>query len=144
MSPIKHEPIRSTMAILVFVLVASTIVQAKEPQNNANGNNQPLAGLDRMLKQANGVKVDAIVDNKLASNVTNALNDMAMNLRKMFAENRRLNQQVQELVTRVQNATGVNATNTFGNLQQQASNFSNLANNLNLQSMSTMLPRFNI
>lgn len=132
----------STILIVVAIAVAAATVLAKEAQNNANNNNQPLSGLDRMLKQANGVKVDAIVDNKLAQNVTNALNEMAMNLRKMISENRRLNQQVQELVNRVQNATGVNATSTFGNLQQQASNFSNMANSLNLQSMSTMLPRF--
>ena len=138
MSTSKGESIYFIAVILSCALIATTLIQAKETQQN----NQPLAGLDRMLKQANGVKVDAIVDNKLATNVTNALNEMAMNLRKMFAENRRLNQQVQELVNRVQNATGVNATNTFGNLQQQASNFSNMANNLNLQSMSTLMPRF--
>ena len=141
MSPFRGK-IYSFVVFLSIAMIAIANIQAREAQNNAN-NNQPLAGLDRMLKQANGVKVDAMVDNKLAANVTNALSEMALNLRKMFVENRRLSQQVQELINRVQNATGVNATNTIANMQQQASNFSGLANNLNLRSLSTMMPRFN-
>lgn len=101
--------ISSSVTLQVVFLTTSLLIVGyawtKETQPQA----QPLAGLDKMLKQANGVKLDAIIDNKLASNVTNALNDMAQNLRKMFIENRRLTMQVQELVNRVQNATGVNA-----------------------------------
>jgi hypothetical protein len=142
MHTIKLRPVYMTVAILVLVLVVTAANQGKESQNNAN--NQPLSGLDKMLRQANGLKIDAIVDNKIASNVTNALTEMANNLRKMMMENRRLNQQVQELVIRFQNVTGANATSSLGNLQQQASNFSNLANNLNMRNMSALMPRFNI
>lgn len=131
------------VTVVLVLLCCNQVSQAKEAANkNSNQGQQqaPLGNLDNMLKQANGVKVDAIMDSKMASNVTNALNDMAMNLRKMFMENRRLSNQVQEVLQRVQNATGVNATNAIGNAQQQAANFS--SGNLNLTNLSTLMPRF--
>lgn len=118
---------------------------AKEPSGN-NGpqqpqQQQPLAALDKILKQANGVRVDAIVDNKLASNVTNALNEMALNLRKLFMENRRLTSQVQEVIQQVQNVTGVNATSAIKTMQQQTANMSTFnTSNINL---GNLMPRFN-
>lgn len=132
----------------LVVLLADTSSSAKE----SNNNNQPLAGLEKVLKQVSSVKAESIVDNKMANNVTSTLNEMAMNLRRMFVENRRLNQQVQELVTRVQNTTGLNATSTIGSLQQQTPNLSSLSNSLgnmnmnslNLTNLSTLMPRFNV
>ena len=124
------------ISLLASLLAVSVLlVEIVKTDEVRAGNQQPLAELDKMLKQANGVKVDAIVDNKLASNVTKVLNDMATNLRKMFVENRRLNVQVQDLFSRVQNATGVNATNTFGSIQQQASNISALTGHMNVSSL---------
>lgn len=83
------------------------------------------------------------MDNKLIGNVTNTLNDMAMNLRKMFAENRRLSSQVQDVIQRVQNVTGV-TNNTMKAIQQQALTNGNQANySLNNLNISSLLPRFN-
>lgn len=122
-------------------------VQAKDSKtgsvNQAAGQQQPLAGFDKILGQASVVRMDTFTDNRMTSNLTNALNEMALNLRKIVVENRRLNTQVQELMSRVQNSTGINATSTIGNLQQQAANLPNLANSpMNLQSLSTLMPRF--
>jgi len=118
-----------TRIALMFILLAITknLVNAKD----SSSDQQPLTNLDGVLKQANGLKVDSIVDGKLASNVTNTLNEMALNLRKMFVENRRLSSQVQDVLQRMQNVTGINATNTISKIQQQASNVSSL-NNVNL------------
>jgi len=101
---------------------ANQIAQAKElkpANNNQAQNQQPLAGLDRILGQAQSFRMDSLpmIDTRVASNVTNVLNDMALNLRKIVMENQRLSTQVQELLNRVQNSTGFNATNTLGNLQ---------------------------
>lgn len=113
-------------SVLLLVLLSSDLSASAKDANQ--GGNPPLGNLDKVMQQANGMKFDAITDSKLASNVTNALNEMAMNLRRMFAENRRLTAQVQDVLQRVQNVTGVNATTTVGSLQQQASNMSNLSN----------------
>lgn len=112
---------------LAFISIGLVCV-AKE--STGNSQQQPLANLDKILRQTNGVQIDAIMDNKLATNVTNALSDMASNLRKMFAENRRLSVQVQDVLNRVQNATGVNATKTISSLQQ--ANVTSLSSQLNL------------
>ena len=141
-------PITIGAFLLAGALLSSVDLAWTKEAQGANQQVQPLANLDKMLRQANGVKVDAIVDNKLASNVTNALNDMAQNLRKMFVENRRLTMQVQDLIGRVQNVTGVNATNALGTIQQQAANMSNASsfgglNGLNGQmNMGSLLQRF--
>lgn len=116
--------------LAVLILVAS-FNQAKETKNE-----QPLANLDKIMRQANGVKLDSVMDPKLTSNVTNTLNEMAMNLRKMFMENRRLSSQVQDVLQRMQNATGVNVTNSMNNLQQQATSMN--ASNINL---NNLIPR---
>lgn len=118
---------------VIFALALSSVglqalLAAKEP--TGNNQQQPLANLDKILRQANGVQMDAIMDNRLAANVSNALNDMALNLRKLFTENRKLSMQVQDVLNRVQNATGVNATKTLSNLQQ--ANVTSLSNQLNL------------
>lgn len=114
---------------------------------SANSAQQPLANFDKIMQQVNGVKLDGIVDGRMTSNVTNALNEMTLNLRKMVAENRRLQAQMQELLNRVQNATGVNAT-AVNNLQQQAATVTNLTNpngpQMNLQTLSTLMPRFSM
>lgn len=117
--------IMQTIIFAASIFIAG-VVMSKESQVANQQQAQPLANFDKILKQASGVKVDAIVDNKLASNVTNALNDMAQNLRKMLVENRRLSMQVQDLMSRVQNVTGVNATNTISAIQQQATNMSSV------------------
>lgn len=137
--------VTSIQVIQIAVLTSSiffiSFVWSKEAQGT-NQQVQPLAGLDKMLKQANGVKLDAIVDNKLATNVTSALNDMAQNLGKIFIENRRLNMQVQDLISRVQNATGINAASTLGAIRQQATNMSSihgLGGNANLSSLMQRL-----
>lgn len=122
------------------VLIGSLQVnQAKEAGSQSN---QPLGALDKVLKQASTIRMDSVVDNKLASNMTNTLNEMAMNLRKMFMENRRLSSQVQEVMTRVQNVSGINATNTISNLQQQAPNITSLANMANSMNLTNTLARF--
>lgn len=139
-----------TSALLTLLLVSSSLrrdVDAKEAGNRQqtnNNNNQPLANLDKVLKQANGIKVDAIMDPKLASNVTNALNEMAINLRKMLTENRRLSSQIQEVVQRVGNATGVNATTAMNGMQQQTSNLTGLVNTANLNSLTSLMSRFQV
>lgn len=119
--------------LLLVLLVTCHQAEAKENSNNQQ-QEQPLANLDKVIRQANGIKIDPLMDSKLASNVTNTLNDMAMNLRKMFMENRRLSSQVQDVIKRMQNATGVNATSTVNSFQQQATNLTSL-NNLNLNNV---------
>lgn len=117
--------------LLLALLITCQCIEAKENSNNQQ-QEQPLANLDKVIRQANGIKIDSLMDSKLASNVTNTLNEMAMNLRKMFMENRRLSSQVQDVIKRMQNATGVNATSTVNSFQQQATNLSSLSNlNLN-------------
>lgn len=124
-------------AVLLLLLIASSHdIEAKEAASQTAGQ-QPLGQLEKVLKQTNGIKMDAIMDQKLASNVTNALNEMALNLRKMFVENRRLTSQVQDVLQRLQNTTGVNATSTFNTIQQQAANPAVINNITNLSSMAS-------
>lgn len=126
------------MLCLVLVSLGAQMEAAKEAANQ----NQPLANMDKVLKQVSNVRMDSVVDNRLASNMTSTLNEMAMNLRKMFMENRRLSGQIQEVMTRVQNVSGINATSTISNLQQQAPNISSLTNMANNMNLSSTLARF--
>lgn len=119
------------LLIVSLLLIASIIQASSGAKEGASNQQQPLANLDKVLRQTNGVQIDAIVDNKIASNMTTMLSDMASNLRKMFMENRRLSMQVQDVLNRVQNATGVNATKALSSIQQQGTNATNLGN-LNL------------
>lgn len=129
--------ISELILLLVFFTSNQPNINAKEA-----GNQQPLSQLDKILKQTNNVRVDSVVDSKLASNVTQTLNEMAMNLRKMFMENRRLSNQVQDVLQRMQNVTGVNATNTISSIQQQAPNVTSLTNQLNNINLSSVASRF--
>lgn len=141
----KFAPILITLFLVTSALLSFVDLVLTREASGANQQVQPLANLDKVLKQASGVKVDAIVDNKLAANVTNALNDMAQNLRKMFVENKRLTMQVQDLMGRVQNVTGVNSTNALGAIQQQAANMSNvgaLSGLNNPANLGSLLSRF--
>ena len=131
-------------AVVLFIWLfssANSQTEAKDENKQPSSNNQPLANLDKVLRQTNNVANEALANTKLVSNMTNALNDMAAKLRKMFAENRRLNTQIQSLVTRVQNSTGLNTTTTSLNntIQQQAANLSSLAKSIN---MTNLIPRF--
>lgn len=128
-------------AALIFVYLNNSgqALAKRDTNQTGNGPQQPLANLDKILSQFSGAKVDPIVDNKLAANVTNVLNEMATSLSKMFMENRRLTSQLEETMRRVQNATGMNATNAIGSIQQQMANMSSLGANINL---STLVPRF--
>lgn len=128
-----------TESLLILLLVTSS--EQSQAKESPGVQQQPLAQLDKVIRQANGIKVDSIVDSKLASNVTNTLNEMALNLRKMFMENKRLSNQVQDVLQRMQNATGVNATSTINGLQQQASNMSSMSN-LNNLNVNNMMARF--
>lgn len=124
-----HRSMVPEVVLLLVLLTTCQNVRAKENTNNQQ-QQQPLASLDKVVRQANGIRLDSLMDNKLASNVSITLNEMAMSLRKMFMENRRLSSQVQDVLLRVQNATGVNATSTINNLQ--ATNISSLSDmNLN-------------
>lgn len=128
-----------TELLLLLTLLTSNHadVEAKGPSTTP----QPLASLDKMLSQVNGVKVDAIMDPKVTSNVTNLLNEMAMNMRKVLFENRRISSQVQDVLHRVQNATGVNATTAINNMQQPLANASNLTN---MNNLNNVLSRFQV
>lgn len=126
-----------TACLLVLLLAGKTDCSPATGDNSA-----PLANMDKVMKVASNVKFDSITDPKLASNVTNALNEMANNLRKMFMENRRLSAQVQDVLQRVQNATnstGTNATATVANIQKQANQ--NMPNMTNLN-LNNLMPRF--
>lgn len=133
---ISSSPVGVLIVLCAALIASSAECYAKE--TNQNAGNQPLANVDKIMKQANNMRMDSLVDSKLASNMTNTLNDMAMNLRKMFMENRRLSSQIQEVMSRVQNATGVNATSAMNNLQQQASNMTNMTNLQNLPNLPTL------
>lgn len=98
------------------VAVKPSVARQHNQTNSVDSRQQPLANLDKVLKQASEVKVDAIADPKLTANLTNMFSEMANNMRKMLMENKRLQVQVQETLARVQNTTGFNATA----LQQQA------------------------
>lgn len=124
----------SSVVLLYLIFACNWQVDAKE------SNQQPLGNLDKVLQQVNGTQMtETLMDAKLASNMTNALNEMAMNLRKMFAENRRLTVQVQDVIQRVQNATGVNSTTALGKANQQA-----LLNLSNPNSINNLLSRFQV
>lgn len=122
---------------LLLVLYLTGNLNEISAKENQSANNDQLSNLSQLLKQTNGVKVDALMDNKLLSNVSSTLNDMAANLRKMFAENRRLSSQVQDVLQRVQNVTAVN-NNTLKAFQQQAANSS-----LGGFNLTNIMPRFN-
>lgn len=129
--------ISEILLLLVFFTSNQSNAGAKEATNQ-----QPLSQLDKILKQTNSGRVDSVVDSKLASNVTQTLNEMAMNLRKMFMENRRLSNQVQDVLQRMQNVTGVNATNTISSVQQQNLNVTSLTNQLSNVNLSSVASRF--
>lgn len=133
--------ISEILLLLVFFSSNQSDVGAKEATSS---NQQPLSQLDKILKQTNNIRVDSVMDSKLTSNVTQTLNEMAMNLRKMFMENRRLSNQVQDVLQRMQNATGVNATNTINSLQQQTPNVTSLTNQLNNINLNNLTSRFQI
>lgn len=104
---------------------------------------QPLANLDKVIKQASEVKMDAITDPKLTSNLTSVFNEMANNMRKMFMENKRLQMQVQETLVKVQNATGINATTIQSQMTNQTDarvRFNNLLNSVD----PSVITRFNV
>lgn len=118
--------------------IRSQTEAAAPPQKDNQKKNEPLSNVNEALKQASSIKVDQVMGEKMMANMSIVLNEMAANLRKMFAENKRLNNQVQEVLQRVQNVTGVNATSTIKNLQQQSTANMTYLNSLNL---STLMPR---
>ena len=129
-------------ALLLLCLTLNSIESAKGlPQTGSGNSQQPLSNLDKIVRQTNGLRIDSILDNKMASNVTSTLNEMAMNLRKMILENRRLSSQVQEVLVRVQNVTGLNATSAVSNLQQQASSVPNISNPMGQFNVSSLMSR---
>lgn len=135
--------LRSAIPEVVLLMLLLTVFHYTTAKENTNNQPQPLENLDKVIRQANGMKFDSMMDSKLASNVSTTLNEMAMNLRKMFMENRRLSSQVQDVLKRMQNATGVNATSAINNFQQQT-NLTSLNNlsNLSNTNLSSVLSRF--
>lgn len=113
--------------------------EEQQQQQSKDNRNQPLSNLNHLLKQNNNIKLDTIVNDKMVSNMTIAFNEMALNFGKMLGENKRLSNQIQEVVQRVQNVTGVNANSTIKNIQQQANN-----SNMSLASfnLNNLIPRF--
>lgn len=125
--------------ILIITLASRGTISAKENNNSKQQQQQqqPLAGVDKMFRQVNGNLSQ--FDSVAMSNMTNVLNEMAANLRKMFSENKKIQQQMQEVLNRVSNNTGINATNAMTNIQQQAANVP--MNITSVGSFSNLLPR---
>lgn len=128
--------------ILIITLASRGIISAKESNNSKQQQQQPLASVDKMIRQASGNlgQVNAAIDEKTVNNMTSVLNEMAANLRKMFMENKKMQQQMQEVLTRVSNGTGINATSVMTTMQQQAANAP--MNLTSISSISNLLPRF--
>lgn len=122
-----------TEVILVITLASRGIASSKDQ-------NQPLSNAEKMLRDMNLTRV--MSDPKEVNNMTNMLSDMAANMRKMFAENKKMQQQMQEILTRVSNTTGINATGMASTVQQRTESVP-----LNLTSitgsLSNMLPKTN-
>lgn len=122
--------------IVLLVLGASSALAywAAPPSTAA-----PLANLDKLLRQTNSqVRIESLMDSKMANNMTSILNDMVMSMNKMVLENKRLSTQVQEVLNRVQNSTGVNGTTTLTKLQQQAPSMTSNLNDLGLSNFSNL------
>lgn len=128
--------------ILIITLASRGTISAKESNNPKQQQQQPLANVDKIIRQASGNlgQLDSVIDPKAVSNMTNVLNEMAANLRKMFSENKKIQQQMQEVLNRVSNTTGINATNAMTTMQQQAANIP--MNLTSIGSFSNLLPRF--
>lgn len=124
--------------LITFILSLYLLVEAKDNRAQSNDNkNQPLGNLDKLLRQSNApMRIDNLMDNKLATNITNMLSEMALNMNKMVLENKRLTSQLQEVITRVQNSTGINGTNAITKLQQQAPNITTSLNDISLNNLN--------
>lgn len=129
----------AALSIMILTALASCDSYAKPETNN-----QPLANIDKLIRQANGtVKLDNLLDPKLAANITSVFNEISLNLNKMMVENKRLSSQIQEVVQRVQNSTNLNATAAFVNkVQQQYPNTPSFnPMNTSLTNINDMIPK---
>lgn len=129
--------------LLLFLFISSgrREIHAKENQgDNKQQNQQPLANIDKLLRQNNGLRLDSFTDGPMASSLSKAFTESLSGFRRIF-EDKKVVAQFQENVQRVQNTTGVNATNLITNLQKQASssNLTNLTNNVNLTNIASRL-----
>lgn len=107
-----------TEVVLVITLASRGILSAKDAKDQRQ---QPLSNADAMLREVNQSGLRG-VNQKALANMTDLLNDMAANMRKMFSENKKMQQQMQEVLARVSNATGVNATGVAASVQERAAN----------------------
>lgn len=105
--------VTEALMLIIYLSCQSqpTSCAPKEQQQSKDSRSQPLSSLDKIMKHNT-------IDEKTVSNMTFALNEMALNLGKMLSENKRMTSQLQEVMQRVQNVTGVNTNSTIKNLQQ--------------------------
>ena len=71
---------------------------------------QMLGQVTNITAQANSAAKNNLVDKQTTANMSNALNELVANMRKVLADNKKLQSQLQEATQRVSNVTGV-ATN---------------------------------
>lgn len=123
--------------ISTVLLISNSLEGAKEKQANKD---QPLSNLDNLLRQQNApMRIENLVDSKMANNITNVLNEMAFSMNKMILENKRLSSQLQDVLNRVQNSTGVNAPAAIARFQQQAPNITSNLNDFSLTNLNKMV-----
>lgn len=124
---------------LSLVLLVSSLSSAIAYWAGPTSTAAPLGNLDKFLRQTNSqIRVENLMDSKMANNITSVLNDMVMSMNKMVLENKRLSTQVQEVLGRVQNSTGLNGTTTLSKLQQQSPSMTASLNDLGLQSFNNL------
>lgn len=121
--------------VLLVASASSALAYWAGPASTA----APLANLDKLLRQTNSqIRIENLMDSKMANNITSVLNDMVMSMNKMVLENKRLSSQVQEVLNRVQNSTGINGTTTLTKLQQQGPSMTSNLNDLGLNNFNNL------
>ena len=127
----RESKLKITLIIVLVALIASGLLVRAATKPGSDNRNQPLGNFDKMLRQSNiSTRVEGLMDNKLATNTTNLLSEMTLNMNKIILENKRLSSQLQEVVNRVQNTTGISPSVTVNRLQQQAPNMTANLNEL--------------
>lgn len=135
----KSQIVTNLKTITIFCLVISTTLTMGFLKDGNANSNQPMSNLDKLIRQSSAqVKLDNLLDSKLTSNLSSVLNEVAMSINKMVLENRRLTAQVQEVMARVQNTTGINGTTTMVRIQQQTPNMTKSINQLSLSNMKSI------
>lgn len=123
----------SIAVVLYVAAIYSALALLKETSTSA-----PLSNLDKILKQTNSqIRVDNLMDSKMANNITSVLNDLMMSINKVVLENKRLSSQVQEVLTRVQNTTGIDSA-TLGKIRQQAPNMTSGLNDMGMGNLNNL------